>query len=48
MAILERRMMKKENKAATQVLVQWANLSPDEATWEDWEFVKSQFPNFEP
>lgn len=47
-AILEHRMVKKGNRAAAKVLVQWANLSPEEATWEDYNFLKSQFPEFKP
>ncbi|XP_070028569.1 uncharacterized protein [Nicotiana sylvestris] len=46
--ILERRMVKKGNKVVVQVLVQWANLSKEEATWEDYSFLKSQFPDFDP
>jgi hypothetical protein len=26
--------------------VQWINLSPEEATWEDANFIKSAFPDF--
>ncbi|WMV42463.1 hypothetical protein MTR67_035848 [Solanum verrucosum] len=33
--ILDRRMVKRGNKPAVQVLVQWINL-PEEATWEDY------------
>ncbi|XP_075080415.1 uncharacterized protein LOC142165924 [Nicotiana tabacum] len=41
-AILDRCMVKKKkNKAATEVLVQWANLSSEEATWEDINFLRS-------
>ncbi|OIT37800.1 putative mitochondrial protein [Nicotiana attenuata] len=47
-AVLGRRMIKRGNKAVTQVLIQWSNLLPEEATWEDYGFIKSQFPNFEP
>ncbi|XP_070036461.1 uncharacterized protein [Nicotiana tomentosiformis] len=43
-AILDRR--KKGNKYTTQVY-QWANLLPEEATWEDYNFIKSQFPDFD-
>ncbi|XP_075076527.1 uncharacterized protein LOC142163167 [Nicotiana tabacum] len=46
-AIVDRRIVKKGNKAATQVLVQWANLSKDEATWEDYTFLTSEFPDFD-
>lgn len=44
-AVLDRRMIKKGNKAATQILVQWANLLPEEATWEDYNFFKCSFQN---
>lgn len=47
-SILERRMIKKGNRAAVQWLVQWANLPPEEATWEDLAFLRSQFPGFNP
>ncbi|XP_070020521.1 uncharacterized protein [Nicotiana sylvestris] len=47
MAILDRRMVKKRNKAVTKVLVQWANLSPEEATWEDYGLLRSQFTEFD-
>lgn len=39
-------MVKKGNKASTQILVQWANMLPEEATWEDYKFIVSQFPDF--
>ena len=42
-AVLDRRMIKRGNKAAIQILVQWVNLLPEEATWEDFQFIKSQF-----
>ncbi|XP_070043111.1 uncharacterized protein LOC142178039 [Nicotiana tabacum] len=45
-AILDRRIVKVNNAAQVKVLVQWANLGPDEATWEDWGYIKSQFPDF--
>ncbi|XP_070009639.1 uncharacterized protein LOC142164663 [Nicotiana tabacum] len=38
-AILDRRIVKKGNKASTQVLVQWEILSKDEATWADYTFL---------
>ncbi|WMV35274.1 hypothetical protein MTR67_028659 [Solanum verrucosum] len=44
--VLDRRMIKKGNKAVVQILVQWANLLPEEATWEDYQFIRSQFSNF--
>ncbi|XP_019153545.1 PREDICTED: uncharacterized protein LOC109150023 [Ipomoea nil] len=47
-AILGRRILKKNNAALVEVLVQWANLSPEEATWEEYHHLMSQFPNFKP
>ncbi|XP_075092505.1 uncharacterized protein LOC142172731 [Nicotiana tabacum] len=47
-AVLGRRMIQRGKKAVTQVLIQWSNLLPEEATWEDYGFIKSQFLNFEP
>ncbi|XP_016578798.1 uncharacterized protein LOC107876371 [Capsicum annuum] len=35
MAILQRKMVKENNVVAVKVLIQWENLSPQEATWED-------------
>ncbi|XP_075099353.1 uncharacterized protein LOC142176168 [Nicotiana tabacum] len=46
--VLGRRMIKRGNKVVTQVLIQWSNLLSEKATWEDYGFIKSQFPNFEP
>jgi hypothetical protein len=37
--------MKKGNGAATAVLVQWSNLSPEDATWEDLSDLQKQFPD---
>ena len=36
-AILERRVVNKQNRAVPQVLVQWFKMTPEEATWEDYE-----------
>lgn len=47
-AILKRRMVKKNNAVSVEVLVQWANLSPEEATWEEYTHLKAQFPDFNP
>jgi hypothetical protein len=35
-----------DNVAVVQWLVQWENLSPEEATWEDADFIKESFPAF--
>lgn len=40
-------MVKKGNKATTQILVQWTYLLPEEATWEHYNFIRSQFLDFD-
>ena len=47
-AILDRRMVKRGNQAATQVLVQWSNSFPEDATWEFWHDLHQRFPTFGP
>ena len=47
-AILDRRLVKRGRVAATQVLVQWSNSFPEDATWEYLQDLKLQFPNFSP
>lgn len=44
-AILDRRLGHKANRAIVQVLVQWFNMSPSEATWDEYEALMSQFPH---
>lgn len=48
LSILERRMVKKGNAAAVEVLVQWSNTLPSDATWESWDDLHKQFPHFQP
>ncbi|XP_070667932.1 uncharacterized protein [Malus domestica] len=43
-AILDRRLIKKGNAAATEVLVQWQNHSNDDATWEPYHELELKFP----
>jgi Chromo (CHRromatin Organisation MOdifier) domain len=43
-AILDRRLVKKNNEARTEILVKWSNLDDDEATWEDYLSLCEQFP----
>jgi Chromo (CHRromatin Organisation MOdifier) domain len=42
-AILDRRVVKKNNAVAVEILVEWANLPVEEATWEDYHFIREQF-----
>ena len=44
--VLETRQVPRNNLPVVQWLVQWANLPPDEASWEDATFMKKTFPAF--
>ncbi|XP_070045796.1 uncharacterized protein [Nicotiana tomentosiformis] len=46
--VLQRRMVKRENKAVAQVLVKWQGILADDATWEYYTKLKIQFPHFDP
>ena len=47
-AILARRMVKRGNQPATQVLVHWTNSFPEAATWEFLYDLQQRFPDFQP
>ena len=47
-AILDRRMTKKNNRSITQVLIQWSNSFPEDATWENWYDILQRFPTLQP
>lgn len=47
-AALEKRMVKRNNQAVVQILVKWANLPIEAATWEDYHHITNQFPTFDP
>ena len=36
-SILDRRLVKRHGKAATEVLIQWRNTFPEDSTWEDFQ-----------
>jgi hypothetical protein len=44
-AILQRCLVRKGNAAVPQVLIQWAHLPTEEATWEDYHVVKNKYPD---
>jgi len=46
--VLQRRMVKKGNKAVAQLLVKWHGLPADAATWEFATTLKTRFPLFDP
>lgn len=43
--VLDRRLVKKGNRAITQVLVKWCNLPTEASTWEDFQVVQERFPD---
>lgn len=45
-AVLQTRQVPRNNLPVVQWLVQWANLPPEDATWEDASFMKGTFPVF--
>lgn len=47
-AVLQRRTIIRQQKHITQWLIQWAGLTPEEASWEDQLFILHQFPEFKP
>lgn len=48
LAVLDRRMVKRRGQACTEVLVQWTNTFPEDATWELWYDLQRQYPHFNP
>lgn len=47
-AILDKKMVKRQNRAVTKVLVQWKGQTPDQATWEFYQDFIAKHPNFHP
>ncbi|KAL4312283.1 hypothetical protein GQ457_01G050680 [Hibiscus cannabinus] len=48
MKILDRRIGKKGNKSVTEVLVEWSNSFPEDATWEVLQKLQMDYPQFNP
>ncbi|GMI69926.1 hypothetical protein HRI_000661900 [Hibiscus trionum] len=46
--IIDRRIGRKGNRAVTEVLVEWSNTFPEDATWEVLYQLQQQFPDFNP
>jgi hypothetical protein len=44
--VLQVRQIPRNNEAVVQWLVQWQNLSPEDAIWEDADIIKHAFPDF--
>ncbi|XP_071940257.1 uncharacterized protein [Coffea arabica] len=47
-SILDRRWIDRDGHKVEQILVQWKDLQNEDATWEDFSVIKSQFPDFNP
>ena len=47
-SILDRRMVKENNQAVTEVLVQWRNTFPEDSTWESLHTLQQLYPHFHP
>nr|XP_016464616.1 PREDICTED: uncharacterized protein LOC107787542 [Nicotiana tabacum] len=47
-AILDRRMIQKNGRVVSQVLVKWFNAAPEDSTWEEYHDLKHRFPQFNP
>lgn len=47
-AVLERRLIPRNNEPIVQWKVHWANLPKSAATWEDAAFITKVFPSFHP
>jgi hypothetical protein len=45
-SVLDTRALPWHDDVVTQWKVQWQNLSPDQATWEDKLFIKATSPTF--
>ncbi|XP_075074638.1 uncharacterized protein LOC142162214 [Nicotiana tabacum] len=40
-------LIQRGNIVAVKVLVQWSNLPPKDASWEDYDFLKKKFSGFD-
>ena len=48
LCILDRRMVKKQGRAVTEVLIQWRNTFPEDSTWELFTTIQQKYPQFHP
>jgi transposase InsO family protein len=44
--VLETRSLPRNGVLVTQWLIEWANLTPQDSSWEDANFIKKVFPHF--
>ncbi|OMO62221.1 Retrotransposon gag protein [Corchorus olitorius] len=47
-AVLDKRITKRHNRAVTEVLISWSNAFAEDATWELLYDIQKKFPNFNP
>lgn len=45
-AVLQRRLIQRQDHPVTQWLIRWHGLDSDQASWEDQTFIEQQFPEF--
>ena len=48
LSIMDRRMNKRKGQLCTEVLIQWKNCFPEDATWENLYDLRKQYPDFNP
>lgn len=46
--VLDRRMIQKNGRAVSQLLIQWLNSAPEDSTSEDFHSFTQAFPHFDP
>ena len=46
-AVLQRRVILHNGQPVIQLLIKWCQLGAEEASWEDKDFILSQFPHFQ-
>ena len=44
-AILNKRTCQLRSRSITEVLIQWHNMQPEDATWEPLLYIQQQFPH---
>jgi Chromo (CHRromatin Organisation MOdifier) domain len=43
--ILARKIIKKGNAPAVQVLIKWLNTAKEDSIWEDYSYIANNYPN---
>lgn len=46
-SVLDRRVVKKNNRPVVQWLIHWSNSFPEDATWENASQIEQKFPEFQ-